>query len=113
MKELREGDAARGQDRIDKSLKEYQEFRAVMRETIQEPGKDQKAPKVKKEKKDKGKEKAVEVDEEEEEEEEEGDDAAWLANKRKEALAENAPAEATKSNVRLLLYSSFWQYAYR
>jgi len=78
-----------------------------MKETIQEPGKDQKALKVKKEKKDKGKEKAVEVDEEEEEEEEEGDDAAWLANKRKEALAENATAQATKSNVRLLFNQIF------
>ena len=96
VKELRESDAARGQDRIDKSLKEYQEFRAVMKETIQEPGKDQKAPKEKKEKKDKGKEKAVEEDEEEVEED---DDSAWLANKRKEALAEEAPAESTKSNV--------------
>jgi hypothetical protein len=98
VKELRESDVSRGQDRIDKSLKEYKEFRAVMKETIQEPGKDQKAPKVKKEKKDKGKEKAVEQDEEVEEEEE-ADDSAWLANKRKEALAEDAPAEATKSNV--------------
>jgi multiple RNA-binding domain-containing protein 1 len=80
-------------------LKEYQEFRAVMKETIQEPGKDQKAPVQKKEKKDKGKEKAVE--EEEEEEVEEDDDSAWLANKRKEALAEDSPAEATKSNVSL------------
>jgi hypothetical protein len=96
VKELRESDAARGKDRIDKSLKEYQEFRAVMKETIQEPGKDQKAPVQKKEKKDKGKEKAIEEDEEEVEED---DDSAWLANKRKEALAEDAPAESTKSNV--------------
>jgi hypothetical protein len=69
-----------------------------MKETIQEPGKDQKAPVQKKEKKDKGKEKAVEEDEEQVEED---DDSAWLANKRKEALAEDAPAESTKSNVRI------------
>lgn len=69
-----------------------------MKETIQEPGKDQKAPKEKKEKKDKGKEKAVEEDEEEVEDD---DDSAWLANKRKEALAEEAPAQSAKSNVSL------------
>lgn len=103
MKELRESDVARGQDRVDKSLKEYQEFRAVMKETIKEPGKDQKVPVQKKEKKDKGKEKAVEQDEEEVEEED--DDSAWLANKRKEALAEDIPVESTKSNVCLFLGS--------
>jgi len=79
---------------VDKSLKEYEEFRAAMKQTIDEPGKDQVVKKS--EKKDKGKEKAVES----EEEEEADDDSAWLNKRRKEALEEGESApDTTKSQV--------------
>lgn len=79
---------------MDKSLKEYEEFRAAMKQTIDEPGKDQIVKKS--EKKDKGKEKAVES----EEEEEADDDSAWLNKRRKEALEEGESApDTTKSQV--------------
>jgi hypothetical protein len=92
---MREGDAARGEKRVDKSLKEYEEFRAAMKQTIDEPGKDQVVKKV--EKKDKGKEKAVESDEEVEADD---DDSAWLSKRRKDALEVGESAsDAPKSQV--------------
>jgi hypothetical protein len=100
---MRAGDAARGEQRVDKSLKEYAEFRAAMKETIDDGDIKETVVKQKKEKKDKGKEKAVE---QEVDEEEDGDDSAWLGKRRKETLDENEDGTAPSStNSKVRSYS--------